>query len=76
MFSEIVQTALTQYRVPPNDAGAERQFDVARARADEAGNNCTVPHGAALQQVLAQRAAARSRGAGGRRRRARPGRAA
>ncbi len=60
VFSEIVQTALTQYRVPTNDTGPERQFDVARARAEEAGNNCTVPHGAALQQVLAQREAARA----------------
>jgi cell division protein FtsI (penicillin-binding protein 3) len=58
VFSEIIQSALTQYRVPPTDTGANRQFDQARAHSDEANSNCNVPHGAALQQVLDARAAA------------------
>jgi cell division protein FtsI (penicillin-binding protein 3) len=58
VFSEIVQAGLMQYRVPPDDAGPDRQFDRARARADEQGNSCAVLHGEALQQFLAQKAAA------------------
>ncbi len=58
VFSEIVQAALTQYRVPPDDAAAPKQYDTARAYAQEQGSNCAVPHGAALRQVLAQQAAA------------------
>jgi membrane peptidoglycan carboxypeptidase len=58
VFSEIVQTALTQYRVPPDDTAAQKQYDIARAHAQQQGSNCSVPHGAALTQVLAQQAAA------------------
>ena len=58
VFSEIVQSALNQYRVPPTDVGATRQYDLARAHADDQGSNCTVLHGAALQEHLAQQAAA------------------
>jgi cell division protein FtsI (penicillin-binding protein 3) len=58
VFSEIIQSALTQYRVAPTDTGANRQFDQARAHAVAARSNCSVPHGEALQQLLASRAAA------------------
>jgi cell division protein FtsI (penicillin-binding protein 3) len=53
VFSEIVQAALTQYRAA-DDTAAPKQYDTARARAKQ-GSNCSVPHGDALNQVLAQR---------------------
>ncbi len=37
VFSEIVQAALTQYRVPPDDTAAPKQYDAARAYAQHAG---------------------------------------
>jgi cell division protein FtsI (penicillin-binding protein 3) len=58
VFSEIVQSALNQYRVPPTDVGETRQYDLARSHADDQGSNCTVLHGAALQEHLARKAAA------------------
>jgi cell division protein FtsI (penicillin-binding protein 3) len=58
VFSEVVRAALMQYRVPPNDAGPDGQFDHAMARAQAERSNCSVPHGEALDQLLAQRAAA------------------
>ena len=58
VFSEIVQSALNQYRVAPTDVGDQRQFDAARAHAAEEGSNCAVLHGAALQEHLARQAAA------------------
>jgi cell division protein FtsI (penicillin-binding protein 3) len=57
VFSEIVQAAMTQFLVPPTETSAPSQFDLARAHAREQQSNCNVPHGDALQQVLAQRAA-------------------
>ena len=59
VFSEIVQSALTQYRVPPDRRRRRRgSTTLARAHADDQGSNCTVLHGAALQEHLAQQAAA------------------
>jgi cell division protein FtsI (penicillin-binding protein 3) len=58
VFSEIARAALTQYRVPPTDTDADRQYDAAHAHAREAGSNCSVLHGEALEQQLAARAAA------------------
>ena len=72
VFSEIVQSALNQYRVAPTDVGDQRQFDAARAHAAEEGSNCTVLHGAALQEHLAR--AGRSRRGRRQDRRGRPGR--
>ena len=54
VWSEIMQFALTRYVVPPTDT-ANAQFDEARKAATYP---CTVPHGNALQQVLASQAAA------------------
>jgi cell division protein FtsI (penicillin-binding protein 3) len=56
VFAEIMQFALTRERVAPDDNGDSRQFEAARALAAEEGNDCTVPHGVALQQLLADRA--------------------
>jgi cell division protein FtsI (penicillin-binding protein 3) len=58
VFSEIVQSALTQFRVQPNDTSAEPQYDAARKQARKAHSNCAVAHGDALQQLVQQRAAA------------------
>lgn len=58
VFSEVMQSALWRYRVAPTDNGADPQFDAARALAADEGNDCAVPHGAALESVLAQRQAA------------------
>jgi cell division protein FtsI (penicillin-binding protein 3) len=57
VYAEIMQFALTQYRVAPDDT-ANAQFDSAHARAQNAGLGCTVPHGDALQSILAARSAA------------------
>ncbi|MET1001183.1 MAG: penicillin-binding protein 2 [Acidimicrobiia bacterium] len=58
VFSEIVRAALTQYRVPPTDTDDDRQFDAARAKAAEEANDCSVPHGDALTEFVAERDAA------------------
>ncbi len=54
VFSEIMQFALMQYRVPPTDA-ANTQFTAGRARAGRDGTPCTVPHGADLTRVVQER---------------------
>lgn len=61
VWSEIMRFALTRAGVAPTDPG-EFQFDAARRRAADKGVNCEVPHGAALEELLAARArpAARS----------------
>jgi cell division protein FtsI (penicillin-binding protein 3) len=56
VYSEIMQFALTQYRVAPDDPG-NTQFDAAQARARAAGVDCVVPHGSALHDILSARAA-------------------
>jgi cell division protein FtsI (penicillin-binding protein 3) len=60
VFSEIVRAGLTQYRVPPTDTDADRQFDAAHAHARDEGSDCSVPHGDALAQRVAADAAAAS----------------
>jgi cell division protein FtsI (penicillin-binding protein 3) len=54
VWSEIMQFALTRYVVPPTDA-TNAQFKQAKAAAQYP---CSVPHGNALNQVLAQQAQA------------------
>jgi membrane peptidoglycan carboxypeptidase len=46
VWSEIMQSALTRYSVPPTDA-TDVQYKKAQA-AKLSGMNCSVPHGAAL----------------------------
>lgn len=58
VFSEVMQWALTRYRVSRTDDGEAAQFPAARARAAAEGNDCAIPHGAALERVLADRRAA------------------
>jgi cell division protein FtsI (penicillin-binding protein 3) len=58
VFAEIMQWALTRVRVPPTDTGPAPQFDAARLRAASEGNDCAVPHGDALDEVLAARSGA------------------
>jgi cell division protein FtsI (penicillin-binding protein 3) len=53
VWSEIMQFALTRYVVPPTDP-ADTQFNQARSTATY---SCAVPHGNALDQVIAQQAA-------------------
>jgi cell division protein FtsI (penicillin-binding protein 3) len=60
VWSEIMQFALTQYGVPPSDP-TNTQFDAARASAQY---NCSVPHGEALQQAIANHAKAATQPAG------------
>jgi cell division protein FtsI (penicillin-binding protein 3) len=57
VFSEVLQFALTQYRVAPTDTGNDTQYAAAQAKAELDFNECTVPHGPALQQLLAEQAA-------------------
>lgn len=57
VFSEVLQFALTQYRVAPTDTGDDTQYAAAQAKAESDFNDCTVPHGEALQQFLADQAA-------------------
>jgi len=57
VFSEVMQWALTRYRVAPTDMGPDAQYDAARARTEADGIDCRVPHGAAIDQLLAERAA-------------------
>jgi cell division protein FtsI (penicillin-binding protein 3) len=47
VFSEIMQFAITQYRVPPDDP-ANTQYVAAQATAQHSGTPCAVPHGTAL----------------------------
>jgi cell division protein FtsI (penicillin-binding protein 3) len=56
VYAEIMQFALTQYRVAPDDPG-NAQFDAARAKATAAGVNCVVPHGEALRGIVNARSA-------------------
>jgi cell division protein FtsI/penicillin-binding protein 2 len=57
-WAEIMRAALMQYRVAPTDTGNDTQFAAAQATAHADNMDCSVPHGDALQQVLADRAAA------------------
>jgi cell division protein FtsI (penicillin-binding protein 3) len=57
-WAEIMRAALMQYRVAPTDTGNATQFAAAQATAQGDAMNCSVPHGDALQQVLADQAAA------------------
>lgn len=52
VFSEIMQFALRLYRVAP-PSGSSDQWEASRARVVEEGADCTVPHGAALDALLA-----------------------
>jgi cell division protein FtsI (penicillin-binding protein 3) len=61
VWSELMQFALTQYVVPPTDVG-NTQFNAARSVAKYP---CTVPHGEALNQVVAARAIAAAKAAQG-----------
>jgi cell division protein FtsI (penicillin-binding protein 3) len=56
VYSEIMQFALTQYRVAPDDP-ANEQSGAAQQRAHAAGVNCKVPHGDALADIVDSRAA-------------------
>jgi cell division protein FtsI (penicillin-binding protein 3) len=56
VYAEIMQFALTQYRVAPDDPG-NAQFNAARAKATAAGVNCVVPHGEALRSIVNARSA-------------------
>jgi cell division protein FtsI (penicillin-binding protein 3) len=47
VFSEIMQFAITQYRVPPDDPG-NTQYTAAQATAQHSGTPCAVPNAAAL----------------------------
>ena len=47
-WSEIMQFALSQYRVPPTDPTGS-QYAEARATADASATSCAVPHGADLE---------------------------
>jgi hypothetical protein len=58
VFSEVMQWALMRYRVAPTETGTDRQYDAAQAHVAAEGIDCRVPHGAALEQFLAERAAA------------------
>jgi cell division protein FtsI (penicillin-binding protein 3) len=62
VFAEIMQFALRLERVPPPPVGGAEQWEIASAAAAEAGIDCTVPHGGALDQLVAARGAT---GAGG-----------
>jgi cell division protein FtsI (penicillin-binding protein 3) len=53
VWSEIMQFALTQYRVAPTDP-TDAQFREAQEVARAAGASCSVPHGDALAEVVAQ----------------------
>lgn len=57
VFSEVMQWALTRYRVAPSDMGTDAQYDAARAQTEADGIDCRVPHGAAIDELLAERAA-------------------
>jgi cell division protein FtsI (penicillin-binding protein 3) len=57
VYSEIMQFALTQYRVAPDDPG-NAQYTAAQARANHAGVKCSVPHGDALADIVNARTAA------------------
>ncbi len=57
VFAEIMQFALRQERVVPTAAStAPAQWDAAAAIARERGNDCSVPHGDEIDQILADRA--------------------
>ena len=60
VFSEIMQSALNAVpRRRPTDVGATRQYDRARAHADDQGSNCTVlARRGPAKSTLAQQAAA------------------
>lgn len=51
VYSEIMQFALTQYRIAPDDT-ANTQFTAAQQKAHESGLNCSVPHGDALARIV------------------------
>ena len=59
-FAEIMQHALRAQRVKPSSVvpGVPSQWDVAHAAASAEGLSCAVPHGAAISELLASRAAA------------------
>jgi cell division protein FtsI (penicillin-binding protein 3) len=66
VFSEIMQFALQQYGVASTDL-SNTQFNAAQLTAKNAGNSCSVPHGAALAaaQAAAQAQAARAAASAG-----------
>ena len=59
-FAEIMQHALRAQRVKPSSVvpGVPSQWDSAHAAASAEGLSCAVPHGAAISELLASRAAA------------------
>src|SRR5262249_17458064 len=59
VFSEIMQFALTQYRVPPDDPG-NVQSGQAAVTAHTAGTDCSVPHGDALAHIVQSRSTSQS----------------
>jgi len=61
-WSEIMQFALTQYRVPPTDP-TDSQYNEARAAARASGQSCAVPHGPNLERAIAARQVAEARAA-------------
>ena len=56
VYSEIMQFALTQYRIAPDDPG-NVQFTAAQQKAQNAGLSCVVPHGDALHDIVDARSA-------------------
>lgn len=51
VFSEIMQFALRLYRVAPPSTSSD-QWEAARAKVEQEGVDCTIPHGAALDELL------------------------
>jgi cell division protein FtsI/penicillin-binding protein 2 len=60
VFSEIMSFSLQRMHItpPPASPGVAPQFSDAAATAVAKGNDCAIPHGAALVQMLAKQAAA------------------
>lgn len=58
VFSEMMRFTLEHYDVAPDDAARPSQFEQAQAKARAEGEDCAVPHGAALDALVAARSTA------------------